>query len=69
MFSPALIVANQKINELQAEAAAQRLAKKARSARSESRGRTAGALSALRSFLQLDPSPVLPTLTDYPSRS
>jgi hypothetical protein len=69
MFNPALILANHKINELHAEAAAQRLAKKAQSARSESRGRTAGAMSTVRSFLSLDASPVVPKLTDYPSRS
>jgi hypothetical protein len=69
MFSPALIVANQKINELQAEAAAQRLAKKARSARGESRGRLAAALSTVRSLVSFDASPVVPKLTDYPSRS
>jgi hypothetical protein len=58
-----------KVNELQAEAAAQRLAKKARSARGESRGRLAAALSTVRSFASFDASPVVPKLTDYPSRS
>ena len=38
MFSPAMILANAKINQLHAEAAAQRLAKKSRNARGESRG-------------------------------
>jgi hypothetical protein len=69
MFSPAMIIANSKINELQAEAAAQRLAKKSRSARGKSRGRLAVALSNVRSFVALDASPSLPKLTDYPYRS
>ena len=68
MFSPAMILANSKINELQAEAAAQRLAKQSRSARPNS-GRTAGALATVRSFFNLAPSPTLPSLTDYPFRS
>ena len=42
MFSPAMILANAKINQLQAEAAAQRLAKKSRNARGESRGTASG---------------------------
>jgi len=71
MFTPAMILANAKINELQAEAAAQRLAKTSRSARGESRGRLALALSKARGFVS---SPVdvplgLPKLTDYPYRS
>ena len=69
MFNPALIIANSKINELQAEAAAQRLAKKSRSARRDSGGRTAGALASVRSFFSLDASPSLPKLSDYPNRS
>jgi len=69
MYSPALILANSKINELQAEAAAQRLAKKSRSARRDSGGRTAGALASVRSFFSLDASPSLPKLSDYPYRS
>ena len=68
MYAPALIVAQAKINELQAEAAAQRLAKENRSARGASRGRLAVALSNVRSFLSLDGPQALPTLTDYPSR-
>jgi hypothetical protein len=71
MYSPAMILANAKINELQAEAAAQRLAKKSRSARGESRGRLAVALSKARAFLT-SPTDIplgLPTLTDYPYRS
>lgn len=69
MYSPALILANSKINELQAEAAAQRLAKKSRSARRDSGGRLAGALASVRSFFSLDASPSLPKLSDYPYRS
>ena len=69
MYSPALILANSKINELQAEAAAQRLAKKSRSARRDSGGRLAGALASVRSFFSFDPSPSLPKLSDYPYRS
>ena len=69
MYSPALILANSKINELHAEAAAQRLAKKGRSARRDSGGRTAGALASVRSFFSLDASPSLPKLSDYPYRS
>jgi len=68
MFAPAMIVAQAKINELHAEAAAQRLAKKSRSARGESRGRLAIALSNVRSFLSLEGPPGLPNLTDYPYR-
>ena len=71
MFSPAMIVAQSKINELHAEAAAQRLAKKNRSARGKSRGRLAVALSNIRSFVSasVDPALGLPKLTDYPYRS
>jgi hypothetical protein len=69
MYSPAMIVAQGKINELQAEAAANRLAKKSRSARSDSRGRVSVALSNFRSLLSLDGPKVLPKLTDYPHRS
>ena len=68
MFAPAMIVAQAKINELHAEAAAQRLAKKSRSARGESRGRLAIALSNVRSFLSLEGPSGLPNLTDYPYR-
>jgi hypothetical protein len=71
MFTPAMIIANSKINELQAEAAAQRLAKKNRSDRGSSRGRLAVAVSNLRSFISapVDPALGLPKLTDYPYRS
>ena len=70
MFNPAMIVATSKINQLQAEAAAQRLAKKNRSARRESGGRLAAAVSNLRSFLSADAaSQALPKLIDYPYRS
>jgi hypothetical protein len=71
MYSPAMIIANSKINELHAEAAAQRLAKKNRSDRASSRGRLAVALSNVRSFLPstVEPAQGLPKLTDYPYRS
>jgi hypothetical protein len=70
MYSPAMIVANSKINELQAEAAAQRLAKKNRSARRQSGGRLAVAVTNMRSFLSPADAPnALPKLTDYPYRS
>ena len=68
MYAPAMIVAQAKINELHAEAAAQRLAKKNRSARGTSRGRLSVALSNVRSFLFLEGSSGLPNLTDYPYR-
>ena len=65
MFAPAMIVAQAKIDELQAEAAANRLAKKNRSGP----GRIAVALSNLRSFFSLEGPNALPQLTDYPYRS
>ena len=68
MYAPAMIVAQAKINELHAEAAAQRLAKKNRSARGTSRGRLSVALSNVRSFLFLEGSSGLPNLSDYPYR-
>jgi hypothetical protein len=65
MFSNAMILANAKINELQAEAAAQRLAKKSRKARGENR-----VMSNLRSFFSGPFEGMgLPKLTDYPYRS
>ena len=70
MFSPAMILANAKINQLQAEAAAQRLAKKSRMARGTNRGAISVAVSNLRSFLSdpVENSFGLPKLTDYPYR-
>ena len=65
MFAPTMILAQAKIDELHAEAAANRLAKKSRSGR----GRLAVAMSNLRSFVSLDGSNALPKLTDYPYRS
>ena len=53
MYSPAMIVAKGKINQLHAEAAANRLAKKSRSHR-DNRGRISVALSNFRSLLSLD---------------
>ncbi|MFL5726035.1 MAG: hypothetical protein ACJ76W_02385 [Chloroflexota bacterium] len=71
MHNPAMILATAKINDLHAEAAAQRLAKKNRSARGSSRGRLAAAASNVRSFLSgpIETTVALPTLTDYPFRS
>ena len=70
MFTPAMILANAKINELQAEAAAQRMAKKSRMARGTNRGAITVAVSNLRSFLSgpVENSFGLPKLTDYPYR-
>jgi hypothetical protein len=68
MYSPAMIVAQSKIDQLHAEAAANRLAKKNRSAR-DNRGRLAVALSNFRSLLSPDGTPGVPKLTDYPYRS
>ena len=69
MYSPALIVAQSKINELHVEAAANRLAKKNRSARRDSRGRLSVAMSNFRSLLSPAGNSALPKLTDYPYRS
>jgi hypothetical protein len=70
MFTPAMILANAKINELHAEAAAQRLAKKNREARGHSRGAISAAVTNLRSFLSgpVETSFGPPKLTDYPYR-
>jgi hypothetical protein len=65
VFTPALIIAQAKIDELHAEAAANRLAKENRSGRS----RLAVAMSNLRAFFSLEGSNALPKLTDYPYRS
>ena len=70
MFSPAMINATSHINDLHAEAAANRLAKQAKGSGSRS-GRIAGALSSVRSILTNPaegPMP-LPKLNDYPYRS
>jgi hypothetical protein len=70
MFSPAMINAKSHINDLQAEATANRLAKQAKDSGSRS-GRIAGALSSVRSILTNTaegPMP-LPKLNDYPYRS
>jgi hypothetical protein len=70
MFTPAMILANAKINELHAEAAAQRLAKKNREARGNRRGVISAAVTNLRSFHSgpVETSFGLPKLTDYPYR-
>ncbi len=70
MFSPAMIYAASHINDLQADAAANRLAKQAKGSESRS-SRIAGALSSVRSILTNPaegPTP-LPKLNDYPYRS
>jgi hypothetical protein len=69
MFTPQMIVAQAKIDELQAQAAANRLAKESRNTRSDSRGRLSVAIGNIRSLLSLDGSTGLPKLTNYPYRS
>lgn len=71
MYSPAMIIALDHINELQAEAAANRLAKQAKRPESRSANRIAVALSSVRSLLanSAEGPTVLPKLTDYPYRS
>ena len=71
MQSPAMIIITTHLLELQAEAAADRLAKQAKSARPESRGRLAEALDAFRSLLSVssDTPMGLPKLSEYPYRS
>ena len=69
MHSPAMIYVKSYQNELQAEAAANRLAKKNRSARRDSRGRLSVAMSNFRSLLSPAGNSALPKLTDYPYRS
>ena len=71
MHSPAMIIVTNHLLELRAEAAANRLANQAQSARGERRGRATAALNGLRSLL-VSPAekPIgLPKLTDYPYRS
>jgi hypothetical protein len=70
MFTPAMILANAKINELHAEAAAQRLAKKSPKARDNSRGAISVAVGTPRSILStaIENPFGLPTLADYPYR-
>ena len=71
MQSPAMIIITNHLLDLRAEASANRLAKEAKSARGESRGRIAAAFSSLRSLLvaPADKPMGLPKLTDYPYRS
>jgi len=67
--SPAMIYVKSHQNELQAEAAANRLAKQAKRSGSRSASRIA-ALTSVRSILTSSAEgPSLPTLTDYPYRS
>jgi hypothetical protein len=68
---PAMIYVASHINDLQAEAAANRLAKQAKGSESRSKSRIAAALTSVRSILTNPaegPMP-LPKLTDYPYRS
>ena len=71
MHSPAMIIAQGHISELQAEAKAIRLAKQAKSSKSRSNSPIAAALSSLRSLLAnpAEGPVLLPKLTDYPYRS
>jgi hypothetical protein len=69
MYSPAMIIVTSHINELQAEAAANRLAKKAPRARGERPGQIGNALASLRSLLDSQAPIALPKLTNYPYRS
>jgi hypothetical protein len=68
MFSPAMIIVQSRISDLQAEAAANRLAAQARTDRGESR--VANALTRVRSILgsSVDAPMALPKLSDYPYR-
>ena len=71
MHSPAMIYVTNHLIELQAEAAANRLAKEAKRSASPSRSRISAALTSLRSLLanpSEGPMP-LPKLNDYPYRS
>jgi hypothetical protein len=69
MNSPAMIYVMSHIQELQAEAAANRLAKMAPRARGERSGRIANALASTRSLLTSAAPISLPTLKNYPYRS
>ena len=74
MHSPAMIIAVNHIFELQAEAAANRLANEAKQAKrpeSRSSSRIAAALNSVRSLFgnSAEGPMVLPKLTDYPYRS
>ena len=70
MHSPAMIIASARIQDLHNEAAANRLAKQARLARAQRRGRFAGVVAGFRSLLQdAAETPALPKLNDYPYRS
>ena len=67
MFTPAMIIVSSRIGDLQAEAAANRLASQARNDRGESR--FANALTSVRSILgSVDAPMALPKLGDYPYR-
>jgi hypothetical protein len=71
VYSPTMIIALDHMNELQAEAAANRLAQQAKRPESRSASRIAVALTSVRSLLanSAEGPTVLPKLTDYPYRS
>jgi hypothetical protein len=66
-----MIIALDHMNDLQAEAAANRLAKQAKSPKSRSASRIAATLTSVRSLLanSAEGPTILPKLTDYPYRS
>ena len=71
MYSLAMIIALDHINELHAEAAANRLAKQAKRPASRSASRISAAVASLRSLLanSAEGPIALPKLNDYPYRS
>ena len=73
MFSPAMVIALDHINELHVEAAQNRLAKQAKRPASRSaKSRISAAATSLRSLLTSPaeaPLLTIPKLTDYPYRS
>lgn len=71
MNSPAMIYVKSHQNELQAEAAANRMAKQAKGSGSRSASRIGAALTSVRSILtsSAEGPTALPKLTDYPYRS
>jgi hypothetical protein len=70
MFSPAIIIVKNHQKELQNEAAANRLAKKAKRLSPSIGSRIAASLASLRSILTSPAEgPLVPKLSDYPYRS
>jgi hypothetical protein len=68
---PVMIYVASHINDLQAEAAANRMAKQAKRSGSRSASRIGAALTSVRSILTspAEGPTLLPKLTDYPYRS